>query len=247
MREVIIAGNWKMNKTDSEAVEFINQLAEKTGNTDMTVIIAPSFVALKDASAAAQGTNIKIAAQNLACEDCGAYTGEISTLMIKDHCDYVIIGHSERRGFFHETNKEVNSKIKRALAHGIRPIMCIGESKLERDEGRTFDVIRNMLEEGLRDIDITKVIIAYEPVWAISRGDPNHKAATSEDAQDAHRFIRGWLKERIGDQSEKVQIIYGGSVKPENVTELMAQQDIDGGLVGGASLDVDSFASLINF
>ena len=245
MRKPIMAGNWKMYKTASESVDFINALKPLLKDSrDCTVLICAPFTSLKDCSAAADGSSIFIGAENLYWEDEGAFTGEISGPMLKSvGCTYVIIGHSERRQYFGETNETVNKKVFAALKHSLIPIVCVGETLEQREKGETFKIIERQIKQGLQSLDIghwSLVIIAYEPVWAIGTG----KTASPEQAQEVHAFIRQLLpKEVAGD----IRILYGGSVKPENVKELMAKPDIDGGLVGGASLKVESFVKLINF
>jgi triosephosphate isomerase (TIM) len=245
MRKPIMAGNWKMYKTASESVDFINALKPLLKDSrDCTVLVCAPFTNLKDCSTAAGGSGIFIGAENLYWEDEGAFTGEISGPMLKSvGCTYVIIGHSERRQYFGETDETVNKKLKAALKHGLLSIVCVGETLEQREKGETFKVIDKQVKEGTKGLgtgDWGKIVIAYEPVWAIGTG----KTATPEQAQEVHAFIRTLLpKEVAGD----VRILYGGSVKPENVKELMAKPDIDGGLVGGASLKVESFVKLIKY
>lgn len=249
MRKPIIAGNWKMNKTVGEAQELIRALKGKVANvTDVEIVVAPVFTALSAVAKAIKGSSIKLAAQDMYWEAEGAFTGEVSPLMLKDvGCQYVIIGHSERRTYFSETNETVNKKVKAAHAHSLKPIVCVGERLEERESGITKDVIRDHVVNGLAGIteeQILSTVIAYEPVWAIGTG----KTATPEQAQEVHEFIRGLLVEIYSsDVAEGVQIPYGGSVKPGNIAQLMAQPDIDGGLIGGASLDADSFAQIVKF
>jgi len=249
MRKTIIAGNWKMNKTVGEAQDLIRALKGKVANvTDVEMIVAPVFTALSAVAKAIKGSNIKLAAQDMYWEAEGAFTGEISPLMLKDvGCEYVIIGHSERRAYFSETNETVNKKVKAAHAHSLKPIVCVGERLEQRESGITKDVIRDHVVNGLAGItkeQMLSTVIAYEPVWAIGTG----KTATPEQAQEVHEFIRGLLTEIYSsDVAEAVRIPYGGSVKPGNIAQLMAQPDIDGGLIGGASLDADSFAQIVKF
>ncbi len=249
MRKPIIAGNWKMNKTVGEAQELVRALKGKVANvTDVEIVVAPVFTALSAVAKAMKGSSIKLAAQDMYWEAEGAFTGEVSPLMLKDvGCEYVIIGHSERRTYFSETNETVNKKVKAAHAHSLMPIVCVGERLEERESGITKDVVKDHVVNGLAGItedQILNTVIAYEPVWAIGTG----KTATPEQAQEVHGFIRGLLAEIYSsDVAEAVRIQYGGSVKPNNIVQLMAQPDIDGGLIGGASLDADSFAQIVKF
>lgn len=248
MRKPIIAGNWKMNKTIKEAVEFVNEIKGLVVDTDVEVVLCAPATMLKDMKEAAKGSNVKIGAQNMHFEESGAFTGEIAPAMLKEiDMDYVIIGHSERRQYFNETNETVNKKVLKALEVAIRPIMCCGETLEERESGKMEDVVKAQIVEGLNNVPAEKladVVIAYEPIWAIGTG----VTASSEQANDAIAFIRSLLKEMYNEEaSESVQIQYGGSVKPANVEEIMNQSDIDGALVGGASLKTDSFMQLVNF
>lgn len=249
MRVLIIAGNWKMNKTVSETRSFFSEFIKLIDNVKgVEIVIAPPFTALPAAGDAIRDTIIKLSAQNIFWEEKGAYTGEISPLMLKEiGCSYCIIGHSERRQYFGETDDTVNKKIKAALKHDIIPIFCIGESLKEREDNRTMDVINRQLKGGLKDLsenDISRIVIAYEPVWAIGTG----KTAAPQQAQEAHRFIRDFIRKKAGDKAaDGIRILYGGSVTPENIKDLMAQDDIDGALVGGASLKPDSFAAIVRF
>jgi len=210
------------------------------------VILCPPFTALSEVAEVLNETDIGLGGQDVYCLDEGAFTGEVSPLMLKDAgCQYVIIGHSERRQFFAETNESVNKKIKASLKQGLTPIVCVGENLAEREAGNTFKVIENHIKGSLVDIsveDMSKVVIAYEPVWAIGTG----KTATPEQAQEAHKYIRDLLKKMYGEESaESIRIQYGGSVKPENIAELIAKPDVDGALVGGASLKVDTFSAIV--
>ncbi len=247
MRKPLIAANWKMHKTTAETRDFITAFVPLVKDVeDVEIVIAPPFTSLAVAAKFLKGTNIKLSAQNLFWEEKGAYTGEVSALMLKDvECEYVIVGHSERRQYFGETDETVNKRIKAAHAAGLKVIMCIGETLEEREAGKTFDVLKTQLDGGLKDITAhDMLVIAYEPVWAIGTG----KTATPEMAEEAHRFIRGQLAGKFGqDAAETIRILYGGSVKPENVASLMAQENVDGGLVGGASLQPDSFAKIVKF
>jgi triosephosphate isomerase len=248
-RTPIIAGNWKMNKTTIEAEELAAALVPLVSSaTDREIVLAPPFTSLEAVSETIKGTNISLAAQNMHWEDKGAFTGEISAEMLLDlGCKYVIIGHSERRQYFGETDETVNRKVKQALKKGLLPIMCVGETLAEREAGKLNEIINRQVTGGLKDIstgDMTKVVIAYEPVWAIGTG----KTATPEQANEVHALIRQKVQSLYnGDIAEGLRIQYGGSVTPENVSSLMAKPDIDGALVGGASLKPESFAALVNF
>lgn len=248
MRKPIIAGNWKMNLSIAEGVKFVADIKEAVKDTDVEVVICAPFTMLKDMVEATKGTNIKIAAQNMHFEKSGAFTGEVSADMLKEvGVTHVVIGHSERRQYFAETDHTVNLKVKAALAAGLVPIKCCGETLEQREAGETKNVCRVQVVEGLKDVsadDVKKVVVAYEPVWAIGTG----KTASSQDANDVIAYIRTVLAELYGEEvSEEVRIQYGGSVKPENVEEIMNESDIDGALVGGASVKADSFISLVNF
>ena len=246
----LIAANWKMNKTAKEAVSFIEELKELVKNEkDVDIAVCPPFTALSAVSKELKGSSIKLGAQNMHFEDSGAFTGEISSLMLKElGCGYVILGHSERREFFREDDHLINKKVIAALKHGIKPILCIGENWEQRMKGGTQDVLEDQLLKCLQDVkDIKNLVVAYEPVWAISRGDPNKKAATKEDADESHFFIRKLLAGIFDEQKAKnTRILYGGSMKPENAKELLKMPNIDGGLVGNASLDAKSFFGIIN-
>lgn len=247
MRKPIIAGNWKMNKTVSEACELVNALKEKvTDITDVEIVVAPPFTALWAVSEIIKGSNIKLSAQDMHWEKSGAYTGEISPLMLKDvGCEYVIIGHSERRMYFAETNETVNKKVKAAHEYSIKPIVCVGERLEEREAGITNDVVKDHVANGLAGLTAEQMlttVIAYEPVWAIGTG----KTATPEQAQEVHKFIRQLLSDMYSSEiAEQVRIQYGGSVRPDNIAQLIAEPDIDGGLIGGASLDAESFIKIV--
>lgn len=248
MRKPIIAGNWKMHKTIAEAVEFVNDIKDKVNNTEVEAVICAPFTLLKDLKEATNGTNIKIGAQNMHYADNGAFTGEISAAMLNElNIDYVVLGHSERRQYFNETNETVNKKVVKALESGIDPILCVGETLEEREAGDTKNVCKEQTEKALVGVsaqDMKKVVIAYEPIWAIGTG----KTATAEDANDVIAYIREVVKGLYGEEiSEEVRIQYGGSVKPSNVAEIMNQSDIDGALVGGASLLASDYTELVNF
>ncbi|MBI2657724.1 triose-phosphate isomerase [Candidatus Woesearchaeota archaeon] len=244
----LIAANWKMNKTADEAVSFMKEfqnLVRDGKNAD--IAICPPFTALSAVSAELKKSNIKLGAQNMHFENAGAFTGEISPLMLKEMgCHYVILGHSDRREMG-ENDSLINKKVISALKHGLTPILCIGETHEQRVKDETQDVLENQLIKCLQNVgEIKKVVIAYEPIWAISKGNPNQKAATKDDAEDAHLFIRKLLEGMYDEKSAKeTRIIYGGSMKPENAKELLSMRNIDGGLVGNASLDAKSFAEIV--
>jgi triosephosphate isomerase len=245
MRKPFIAGNWKMNMSLKETVSFIDKLNELVSVSDnKDVLICPPFTALSEAANLLADTGIKLGAQNMHYEEKGAFTGEISPFMVKEICDYVLIGHSERRHVFNEDNELINKKMKAALKYGLIPILCVGEQLQDRKDGLTEDVVKDQLTEGLKDVELGNVIIAYEPVWAIGTGE----TASPKQAQDVHKFIRKTIKEEYSEEeADSLIVLYGGSVKPENVKKLMAEKDIDGVLVGGASLDAEKFSKIINY
>ena len=250
MRKPFIAGNWKMNKTNGEARETILELKKLvTGRAEaVEILIAPPFTALQLAAGLINGSGIKLGAQNLYYEDSGAFTGEVSAPMLAScGCDYVIVGHSERRQYFGCTDEIVNRKLKAAVRGGVKPIVCIGETLQEREGKRTFDVLGSQLSVGLRGLsgeEQGSLTVAYEPVWAIGTG----MTATPDQAQEAHSFIRKKIEELYGEKvSGSVRILYGGSVKPDNITDIMRQKDVDGALVGGASLKPSTFADIVNY
>ncbi|MBH6949417.1 triose-phosphate isomerase [Clostridioides difficile] len=247
MRKPIIAGNWKMHKTIKEALEFVNEVKDKVNSDKVEAVICAPFTLLKDLKEATKGTNIKIGAQNMHFEEKGAFTGEVSPLMLKEiDMDYVVIGHSERRQYFNETDETVNKKVLKALEVGIDPILCVGETLEQREAGKTKDVCKVQVEKALENVlknDLAKVVVAYEPIWAIGTG----KTATAEDANDVISYIREVIKGLYGELANEVRIQYGGSVKPSNVAEIMGQSDIDGALVGGASLASNDYLDLVNF
>lgn len=236
-----------MHKTIAKALEFVNEVKDRVNNDKVEAVICAPFTLLKDLKQATKGTNIKIGAQNMHFEEKGAFTGEISPLMLKElDMDYVVIGHSERRQYFNETDETVNKKVLKALEVGIDPILCVGETLEEREAGNTKDVCKVQVEKALENVskeDLAKVVIAYEPVWAIGTG----KTATSEDANDVIAYIREVVANLYGELANEVRIQYGGSVKPSNVAEIMNQSDIDGALVGGASLEANDYVELVNF
>ncbi|MCK9230551.1 MAG: triose-phosphate isomerase [Syntrophales bacterium] len=249
MQKPIIAANWKMHKTIEEAVDFARELkAEASTFTDRTVIIAPPFTALRPVADILRGSTVQLAAQTMAYAESGAFTGEISAAMIADAgCSYVLIGHSERRNLFGETDGQVNKKVKLALKTGLIPVVCVGETLEQRESGRTLSTVEGQIKEGLRNVsadDIRKIIVAYEPVWAIGTG----KTATPEQAVEVHIFIKEILSgyAGIGD-GRTVPVIYGGSVNEGTIDELMAHEGINGVLVGGASLKPASFMNIVRF
>lgn len=248
MRRKVIAGNWKMNMLPNEAINFIDELAPMVKDTSNEVILCVPYIDLFYSLLNVQGTNIKIGAQNMHWEENGAYTGEVSGQMLKSiGVEYVIIGHSERREYFAETDETVNKKIKSALAVGLKPIVCVGETLEQRETGITEQVITNQIEkafEGITASDLDKVIVAYEPIWAIGTG----KTATKEDANATIMQIREKIAEMYGqNEANGVIIQYGGSVKSSNAKELFEMSDIDGGLVGGASLKAEEFSKIVKF
>jgi len=248
MRKPIIAGNWKMFKTTGEARDLVRQLKGALADVDaVEIVVGPPFTALDTVSEELKGANISVAGQNMYWEESGAYTGEVSPLMLKDiGCTHVIIGHSERRQFFNETDATVNKKVKAALKAGLTPIACVGETLEERESGATMEIVGRQIRDGLEDLapqEMAKIVIAYEPVWAIGTG----KTATPQQAEEVHHQIRSIIAQRADSVAQNIRILYGGSVKPDNVDELMAQPDIDGALVGGASLQADSFVRIVRF
>ena len=250
MRKPVIAGNWKMYKTLAEAVDTALALKPLVANANhCDVIIAPVFTALKTVADRLEGSNIKVAAQNCSTEvEEGAHTGEVTAAMLKDvGARYVIVGHSERRQFYFETDSMVRKKCQAVISTGMTAIMCVGESLEQRDQGIAENVVRGQLSGGLSGLtasDLDRIIVAYEPVWAIGTG----RTATPEQAQEMHAFIRRVFAERYSDDAaQELRILYGGSVKPDNIKGLMSQSDIDGALVGGASLKAESFAQIVNY
>lgn len=250
MRKPVIAGNWKMYKLHDEAVNTAFELKPLVANANhCEIVIAPVFTALKTVGDRLEGSNIKVAAQNCATEtEHGAHTGEVCADMIKDvGASYIIIGHSERRQFYGETDRSVNMKTRACLHFGLTAIVCVGEMLPEREAGNQENVVKEQLEGGLDGLtvsDMERIIIAYEPVWAIGTG----KTASPKQAQEMHAFIRSFIAEKHGNETaENTRILYGGSVKPENIKELMNEEDIDGALVGGASLKAESFARIVNY
>lgn len=247
MRRVIIAGNWKMNKTIPEAIELVNGLKRELADIEnIDIVVIPPYTALSEISDMLADSNIELGAQDVHWEEKGAFTGEVSPDMLKDAgAKYVVIGHSERRAYFGETNESVNKKLKAALKAGLLPIVCVGERLEEREAGKTSDVVREHVEKGLKGIskeDALKIVIAYEPVWAIGTG----RTATPKQAEDVHKHIRELLSEMYDEHvAQNLRIQYGGSVKPENIKDLINQEDIDGALVGGASLQIEQFVPIV--
>ena len=247
MRRVIIAGNWKMYKTIDESIELVNLLKRSLADiNEVEIVVCPPFTSLSDVREAIMDTNIRLGAQDCYWEKEGAFTGEVSCAMLKSAgCSYVIIGHSERRQYFNETNATVNKKVKAALKEGLKPIVCVGERIEERKAQKTFEVVKDHVTNSLAGLtrdEMLKVVIAYEPVWAIGTG----LTATKEQAEEVHKYIRDLLKKMYDEElADSITIQYGGSVKPENIKELISQEDVDGALVGGASLKADSFSQIV--
>ena len=246
MRKAIIAGNWKMNKTVDEAVKMIEELKPLVKDATCDVVVCPTFVCLDAVKKAVAGSNIKVAAQNMHFEESGAFTGEVAPGMLEAMgIDYVVLGHSERREYFNETDEALNKKVKAAFAHNLTPILCCGETLEQRENGTTNTVIEAQIKAdlaGLANDQAEKVVIAYEPIWAIGTG----KTATDEQANETIKAIRAMVAEMYGSEvADKVRIQYGGSVKPEGLKTLLEQPDIDGALVGGASLQADSYIAMI--
>ncbi|HNS32598.1 MAG TPA: triose-phosphate isomerase [bacterium] len=247
MKRKLVAGNWKMYKTPAESIEFLKELAANLKDyNDREVLVCPPFISLYPAREILQNTSIKLGAQNVYSEKEGAYTGEISPEMLKNTgVEYVICGHSERRNVFKETDSDINGKIKLSAMYGLIPILCVGEKLEDREKGSTFNIIRGQLEESLAGFKETeKLVIAYEPVWAIGTG----LTATPEQAEEVHLFIRKLIEDLFGKKAGgDIRILYGGSVKPDNIDLLMHQNNIDGVLVGGASLKSDSFLRITDY
>lgn len=246
MRKPIIAGNWKMNKTAAEAEALIAELKPLVAKSKPEVVICVPYTDLWAAKAAISGSKIKLGAENVAWADSGAFTGEISAAMLKEiGVEYVIIGHSERRTYFGETDETVNMRLKQALKNGLKPIVCVGETLAEREKNKTKRVLKKQVLDGFKDItDFTDIVVAYEPVWAIGTG----KTATADDANKTIGYIRSLIKKTWGAETAKnLRIQYGGSMKPSNAKELMAMKNIDGGLIGGAALKAQDFAGIVNY
>ena len=250
MKKFLIAGNWKMNKNINESEDFIKEIINNFSGeeTNVKLLVCPPFTNLSSVNKLIDNKGIYLGAQNCHWEESGAFTGEISLDMLMSvGCRYVIVGHSERRAMFCETDENINKKIHAILRKSLTPVMCIGETLEQRQAGETFDVLTHQLNVGLKDIDaeqIADIVIAYEPVWAIGTG----KTATPEQAEEVHKFIRQMISQAAGETvSANIRVLYGGSVKPENVDEIMSKENVDGALVGGASLKADSFARIIKF
>lgn len=246
MRKVMIAANWKMNKTVEESLQFIKEFKGSVINSDNEIVIAPPFTALSEVKKAISGTKIILAAQNMNENDDGAFTGEISPVMLKEFCQYIILGHSERRQYYDEDDTLINNKLNAALKHSLKVILCVGETLEQRENNKTTQIIEDQIKNCLKDIpenEIENMVIAYEPVWAIGTG----KTATKEQAEEVHKLIRELLSKLYNNSiSNKTRILYGGSVKPANIQELLSMENIDGALVGGASLEAKSFSELCN-
>lgn len=247
MRRKVIAGNWKMNKSPVDVAAFMTNFPELVKDTENEVILCVPYIDVWMALELTEGTNIKVGVQNMHFKDSGAYTGEISPKMLEDiGIEYVIIGHSERREYFNETDESVNLKIKAALEHGLKPIVCVGETLAQREEGITKEFVTSQIRNAFKDIEsdsLNNIIIAYEPIWAIGTG----KTASSEDANEVCIWIRDEIRSLYGDIADEVIIQYGGSVKSSNAKELFEMSDIDGGLVGGASLEPEEFSKIVNY
>ena len=249
MRTPVIAGNWKMYKTADEAAAFVREFSPLVGDAaGVEIVLAPAFPSLAAVASLTRGTNVRVASQNVHFAEEGAYTGEVSPRMVRDTgAACAIVGHSERRQSFSETDDMVNRKVRAVLGEGLIPILCLGETLAERESGKTIEVVERQLRAGLAEVPASaagKVLVAYEPVWAIGTG----KTATPAQAQEVHAFLRATLKKIWGDEAgNSVRILYGGSVKPENIADLMSREDIDGALVGGASLSAASFAKIVKY
>lgn len=248
MKQKIIAGNWKMNKTIYQSIEFIQDLKTYEFNENKRVIICPPYTSLYTLSVQVEGSCIKLGAQNMHHEEQGAYTGEISSLMLLgSNVEYAIVGHSERRQYFNETDEIINKKVLSALKHGLKPILCIGETLDQREQGKTADILKAQILSNLKDVpeeEILRIVIAYEPIWAIGTG----KTATPEQADEGCKVVRDTIKNIYNNEiADNIYILYGGSVNVKNAKELFVMPNIDGGLVGGASLKASDFAKIINY
>jgi len=247
----LIAANWKMNKTNDEAIFLVNDLKKLLKNEkNAEIVVCPAYTALQSVAKELKRSKIKLGAQNMHFEECGAYTGEISALMLKEiGCEYVILGHSERREIFGEQDDLINKKVICALNNSLKPILCIGENLEQRNSGKAKEIIENQLNNCLKNVGndrISGISTAYEPIWAISKGNPNHKAATADDAEEIHKYIRGIIAKMFNEKIAKdLRILYGGSMKPENAKELLSMPNVDGGLVGNASLNAKSFSEIV--
>lgn len=249
MRKPIIIGNWKMNHNVSDSIRLITELKGRlSGKQEAEIAVAPAMISLHPCDIALQETSIGLAAQNVHYEENGAYTGEVSASMLLDiNCKYVIVGHSERRQYFFETDELINKKVKTVLEHEMSPVLCVGENLGQREEGKTLSVVEDQLRvclRGVSDVQASRVVIAYEPVWAIGTGKP----ATPEMAQEVHKSIRSILEDLFSKNvATSMRTIYGGSVSSKNISQLMKQPDVDGALVGGASLDAEHFVDIIQY
>lgn len=248
MRKPLIAGNWKMNKTIPEAIDLTKMLIPLVKDSQIEIAICPMSICLSEVKKAVNGTNIQVGAQNMYHKESGAYTGEISPISLRNlEIEFVILGHSERRQHFKETDEDINKKVKAALSFGLKPILCVGETLEEREAGKAFEVIKKQLLgclQGLENENLEALVVAYEPVWAIGTG----KTATKEDANEIIIYIRSLLAHKFGyTMADNIRILYGGSVKSSNIKELMSMSDIDGALVGGASLDAVEFSKIVNY
>ena len=247
-RKYLIAGNWKMNTTASESVDLISEINSLVGQqTQVQVCICPPFTSIQKSSSLVEQSEVLLGAQNMSAEPSGAFTGEVSAEMLRDlYVNFVILGHSERRQYFGETNESINLKVLAAVQNNLKPIYCIGETLEERESEKTLEVVKAQVQEGLANFPLSEVdnlVLAYEPVWAIGTG----KTATDEMAQEVHAYVRGLLVELFGDAAGSgVRILYGGSMKPENAAGLLSQPDVDGGLIGGASLNAKSFCAIVD-
>jgi len=247
MRLTLIAGNWKMNMTNPQAVDLAQSIVKLAGSSENPrVLICPPFTALSEVSKVLKGSSIYLGAQNMYAKESGAFTGEISpSMLLTSGVSYIILGHSERREYFDESDADVNAKVRLALKSGLIPIVCVGEKLDDRESGKTEEVVGRQVDgslEGLTEEEMRKTVVAYEPVWAIGTG----KTATPEMAQDVHKFIRNKIRDKFGETADSVTILYGGSMKGENARGLLDKPDIDGGLIGGASLKAEEFVKIIN-
>jgi len=247
-RKYLIAGNWKMNTTASESVDLISEINSLVGQqTQVQVCICPPFTSIQKSSSLVEQSEVLLGAQNMSAEPSGAFTGEISAEMLRDlYVNFVILGHSERRQYFGETNESINLKVLAAVQNNLKPIYCIGETLEERESEKTLEVVKTQVQEGLANFPLSEIdnlVLAYEPVWAIGTG----KTATDEMAQEVHAYVRGLLVDLFGDAAGSgIRILYGGSMKPENAAGLLSQADVDGGLIGGASLNAKSFCAIVD-
>ena len=247
-RKYLIAGNWKMNTTASESVDLISEINSLVGQqTQVQVCICPPFTSIQKSSSLVEQSEVLLGAQNMSAEPAGAFTGEISAEMLRDlYVNFVILGHSERRQYFRETNESINLKVLAAVQNNLKPIYCIGETLEERESEKTLEVVKTQVQEGLANFPLSEVdnlVLAYEPVWAIGTG----KTATDEMAQEVHAYVRALLVDLFGDAAGSgIRILYGGSMKPENAAGLLSQPDVDGGLIGGASLNAKSFCAIVD-